>query len=260
MGLKLDITKEIDDQNALREKDKKFFQQSKMASMGEMLVYIAHHWRQPLSLISTVATSIDLLREMGMLNDEKLAKGMQDINKSVQSLSSTIEDFSHFFDNNQTKESFVLSDIINRAINILAIDFENHKITLELSNTLEIPMYGYSNEFIQAILNILNNAKDILLLQDKRIIQIKTFDIGTDVEIVICDNGGGIPDEIIRNIFEPYFTTKHKSQGTGMGLYNSYIIITNKMNGEINATNDEFIVDNKKYFGAKFTIKIPKNG
>jgi PAS domain S-box-containing protein len=259
VALKLNITKDIDAQNALREKEKKFFHQAKMASMGEMLHNIAHHWRQPLSLISTVATSIELQNDMNMLTNEKLSKGMQDINKSVQHLSSTIEDFANFFNYNKSKEYFLLDNIIKRTINIVTIDFTNNNIVLDSSTICEVKMHGYESELIQALLNILNNAKDILLLQEKRIIQIKTIDLESDIEITIHDNGGGIPDEIIKNIFEPYFTTKHKLQGTGMGLYSSYIIVTNRMGGEITAINEEFFYENKRYFGAKFILKIPKD-
>jgi len=259
IGLKLDITKELDAQNALGEKERNLFEQSKIASMGEMLFNIAHHWRQPLSLISTVATGIDLQREMGMLTDEKLDKAMKNINTSAQHLSSTIEDFASFFNTNQKKELFLLNDIIEKAIKIVASDFEENHITLEISNNIPTKLNGYEHELTQSIHNILNNAKDILLFQEARIVQIQTFELNNDVEVVIQDNGGGIPDEIIKNIFEPYFTTKHKSQGTGMGLYSSYITITNKMNGEITACNDEFFINGKRYFGAKFVVKLPKN-
>jgi PAS domain S-box-containing protein len=259
IGLKLNITKDINAQIALREKEKKFFDQIKMASMGELLHNIAHHWRQPLSLISTIATSVELQREMNMLDDAKLDKAMKDINKSVQNLSSTIEDFANFFNHNKTKETFVLSNILDRTLNIIEMDFKETHIILDISNNVTSEIYGYSSELMQAILNILNNAKDILVQQETRIVQLKTIEFRNYVEITIQDNGGGIPDEIIKNIFEPYFTTKHKSQGTGMGLYSSYIFITNKMDGEINAINEEFFYNEQKYYGAKFTIKIPKN-
>lgn len=259
IGLKLNITKDINAQIALREKEKKFFDQIKMASMGELLHNIAHHWRQPLSLISTIATSVELQREMNMLDDAKLDKAMKDINKSVQNLSSTIEDFANFFNHNKTKETFVLSNILDRTLNIIEMDFKETHIILDISNNVTSEIYGYSSELMQAILNILNNAKDILVQQETRIVQLKTIEFRNYVEITIQDNGGGIPNEIIKNIFEPYFTTKHKSQGTGMGLYSSYIFITNKMDGEINAINEEFFYNEQKYYGAKFTIKIPKN-
>ena len=259
IGLKLNITKDINAQIALREKEKKFFDQIKMASMGELLHNIAHHWRQPLSLISTIATSVELQREMNMLDDAKLDKSMKDINKTVQNLSSTIEDFANFFNHNKIKEIFVLNNIIDRTINIVEMDFKENHIILDISNDVAPQIYGYASELIQAILNILNNAKDILVQQETRIIQLKTIDFRNYVEITIQDNGGGIPDEIIKNIFEPYFTTKHKSQGTGMGLYSSYIFIANKMDGEITAINEEFFYDEQKYYGAKFILKIPKN-
>lgn len=260
VALKIDITKEIDAQNALREKEKKIFQEAKMTSIGEMLHNIAHHWRQPLSVISTVATSISLQHEMKMLTDEKLLKGMENINNSTQHLSSTIEDFASFFVKDKPKEYFGVESIIQRTLNLGNVDFNTLHIKVDMSMVLPIKMYGYDSELIQAILNILTNSKDVLIQKEERLIQIKTEELGEYVIITICDNGGGIPEEFMKKIFEPYFTTKHKSQGTGMGLYSTYTIINNRMNGSIKVTNDEFFVGDKRYFGAKFTIKVPKNG
>ncbi|MBI3873582.1 MAG: PAS domain S-box protein, partial [Arcobacter sp.] len=260
VGLKVDITKDLDAQNSLREQEKKYFNQAKMASMGELLCNIAHHWRQPLSLISTVATSVELQQEMNMLTEEKLAKGMQDINKSVQHLSTTIEDFANFFQTDKVKEYFSIKNIIERAINIVNMDFINNGIKIDISDIEDAKIYGYDSELIQAILNILTNAKDILVLSEARIIKIETKDIGAEmIELTVSDSGGGVPEEIMKNIFEPYFTTKHKSQGTGMGLYSSYNIVVNRLEGDLCVKNIEFMYQEKRYFGAKFILKIPKD-
>jgi C4-dicarboxylate-specific signal transduction histidine kinase len=119
-------------------------------------------------------------------------------------------------------------------------------------------MYGYDSELIQAILSILANAQDILIHKEEKVIQIKTEEDEQYIHLTIHDSGGGIPENLMKNIFEPYFTTKHKSQGTGMGLYSAYVIITNRMGGEISAINEQFFYQNQSYFGAKFILKIPK--
>jgi PAS domain S-box-containing protein len=259
IGLKYDITSELDAQHQIREKEKKIFNQAKMASMGELLHNIAHHWRQPLSLISTVATSIELQQEMNMLTGDKLAKGMDDINKSVQNLSTIIEDFANFFQKNKPKEYCSIKNVITRCVNIVSIDFVNNKIIFDIDEISSASLYCYDSELIQAILNILTNSKDALQNKDEKIIRIRTKENKYTIELTIEDSGGGISDEIMKNIFEPYFTTKHKSQGTGMGLYNSYNIVVNRLDGELSASNSEFEHNGKKYFGAKLTIIIPKN-
>ena len=260
VALKIDITKEIDAQNALREKEKKIFQEAKMTSLGEMLHNIAHHWRQPLSVISTVATSVSLQHEMKILTDEKLLKGMDNINNTAQHLSLTIEDFASFFVMDKPKEYFMVDSIIQRTLNLGNVDFHTLKFIVDTSLVSPIKMYGYDSELIQAILSILTNAKDILIHKDAKIIQIKASEMEDYIYLTIHDSGGGIPEEFMKKIFEPYFTTKHKSQGTGMGLYSAYTIITNRMNGEITVANEEFIFENQHYFGAKFIFKLPKNG
>ena len=258
VALKLNITKEIENQNALREKDRKFFEHAKIASMGELLNNIAHHWRQPLSIISTVATSIELQQEMGMLDGEKLTRGMGDINKAVQNLSSTIEDFASFFDQNRSKTYFELATIIEKGINIIQGEITNHKIKVAFYNSVSSKIYGYDSELLQAILNILTNAIDILSDKEDRAILIETKDMGLMCEILIADSGGGIPSDLMEKIFEPYFTTKHQSQGTGMGLYSTYDIVTNRLKGEIRASNSQFNIGESYYFGAQFVLKIPK--
>ena len=258
VALKLNITKEIENQNALREKDRKFFEHAKIASMGELLNNIAHHWRQPLSIISTVATSIELQQEMGMLDEEKLTRGMGDINKAVQNLSSTIEDFASFFDQNRSKTYFELETIIEKGINIVQGEISNLQIKIALHNGVSSKIYGYDSDLLQAILNILTNAIDILSDKADRAILVETKDLGSMCEILIADSGGGIPNELMEKIFEPYFTTKHQSQGTGMGLYSTYDIVTNRLKGEILVSNDQFTIEESSYFGAQFRLKINK--
>ncbi|HIP12576.1 MAG TPA: GHKL domain-containing protein, partial [Arcobacter sp.] len=255
-----DILISLQDITELKEKEKLIVQQSKMASMGEMLTNIAHQWRQPLSMISTSATSVSMQQEYGILNDEKLNKSMDDINNSAQFLSKTIEDFRNFFDENKIYSEFEVKDILDKTLQILSGNFRNKAIEIKLEID-ELKVFGLDSELMQVLINILNNARDIFEekeLNDKLIL-IKSYKDGNDIVISIHDNAGGIPENIIEKIFEPYFTTKHQSQGTGIGLYMSYDIITKNMSGKLKATNELINHNDSNRLGAKFEIIIPSN-
>jgi len=194
-----------------------------------------------------------------MLTPQKLTKGMEDINKSVQNLSKIIEDFANFFQTNKSKEYCSIKDIVQRSVNILGMYFSNNKIVFDIDDIVDVNLYCYDSELIQAILNILTNAKDAVEFKDDKVIRIRTVENLLSVEVIIEDSGGGILEGVEKNMYEPYFTTKHKSKGTGMGLYNSYNIVVNRLDGDLIGINGQFEYNNKKYFGAKFTISIPKN-
>ncbi|MAD41822.1 MAG: hypothetical protein CL623_05470 [Arcobacter sp.] len=240
------------------ERDRLFFQQSKMAAMGEMLGNIAHQWRQPLSVISTIATGSKIQKDMNVLSDTDFKKAMDSINETVQYLSETIEDFRSFFDNKNNKEKeFLLSRTIDKALNIVSSQFVSKDIEI-IKNLSEITILSSENEFIQVLLNILNNSKDALLKKEneRKLIFIDAYINNNNIIIEIKDNAGGINEEIIDRIFEPYFTTKHQSQGTGIGLYMSQDIITKHLNGILSVVNDEYIYENTRYKGAKFCIEF----
>ena len=240
------------------ERDKLFFQQSKMASMGEMLGNIAHQWRQPLSVISTAATGIKMQKEMNILTDKDFYYTMDSINKSAQYLSKTIEDFRGFFDPKNNKETeFLISDLIDKALNIIGSQFVAKDIEI-IRNIEKISIFSLENEFIQVVLNILNNAKDALLNleNDRKLIFINAYLENKTVIIEIKDNAGGIRDNIIQKIFDPYFTTKHQSQGTGIGLYMSQNIVKNHLNARLNVVNKDYLYEKINYRGASFSILI----
>ena len=257
----------LDDENILltfqnitdiKEKETMLIQQSKMASMGEMLTNIAHQWRQPLSMISTSATSISMQKEYGVLTDDKLLKSMDNINDSAQFLSKTIEDFRNFFEKNKEIKEFKIEEVISQTLKLLEGNFKNNAIdiVLDIDN---IEMKGLDSELVQVIMNILNNARDVLQekeLYDKAI-QIKAIENNENTIISIHDNAGGIPEEIMEKVFDPYFTTKHQSQGTGIGLYMSYEIITKNMNGELKVSNEILDYNDISRVGAKFELTIP---
>ena len=240
-----------------RQKDDILAQQSKMAAMGEMLQNISHQWRQPLSLISTVSTGVKINKEYGYLNDDELLESMDKINESTKYLSQTIEDFRDFSSPNKISTEFNLNTTINKAINLLKLQFTQKDINI-ITIINHSKIYGYENELIQVIINICNNARDELLklTKEKRLIFIETKIEDKKVEISIKDNAGGIDESIINRIFEPYFTTKHKSQGTGIGLFMSQQIIVNHMKGTLEVKNINFSYDKQDYRGAIFTITL----
>ncbi|AXK48111.1 hypothetical protein CRU87_01625 [Aliarcobacter trophiarum LMG 25534] len=244
--------------NELLEKDAIINQQSKMAAMGEMLENIAHQWRQPLSIISTIVTSMKLKKELGMLQDDEFVRNMDMINKSSQHLSNTIDDFRNFFKVEKESIEFDISKSIEKAIYLLSSRIENHDIKI-VQNLSTVYITSYENEFIQVLINILNNSIDILKdkNQNDRYIFLDLYTKDQNVVLKIKDSGGGIDNSLISRIFEPYFTTKYKSQGTGIGLYMSIEIISKHLNGELTVTNQEFSYKNSSFIGAEFTIKIP---
>jgi signal transduction histidine kinase len=236
----------------------KLFKADKMASMGEMISNIAHQWRQPLSVISTIATGIKLQKEINVLKDEDLVYNMELINKNAQYLSKTIDDFRNFIKGDQKIQNYNLADTITNFIHIVESSIKNYNINLILDLDTNINIEGNPNELIQCLINIFNNSKDALneTKQNKPLIFISTKREENTIFIKIKDNAGGIPKKIIPKIFEPYFTTKHQSQGTGLGLHMTYKLIQEGMNGKIDATNIEFEYEDKLYKGVEFKITI----
>ena len=245
----------------LKAKDKILFQQSKMASMGEMIGNIAHQWRQPLSVISTCASGYKFIKELEGLEDNKLYETLDMIIENTQYLSKTIDDFRNFFKADKVQEEFLVNDSILNVLKLSKSSIQNHNIQIETKFEEDIKVFGYPNEFLQVLLNIFNNAKDVLKSQanNERFMEIKTYTENKRAVIKVSDSGGGIDESIITKIFEPYFTTKHKSQGTGIGLYMSHQIIVEHMKGEIYAKNIELLRDDKKYKGCAIIIYLPFN-
>ena len=252
---KKDLEKEIG--NTI-EKEKLLIQQSKMATMGEMIGNIAHQWKQPLSVISTVSTGIKFQKEMDSLDDKDIITGMNDINNSVQYLAQTIDDFRNYFKPDKEKIHFKFINVFEDTIKLIYPQFKNYNI--EFINKIdESEIYGYRNEFLQVLINIFKNSKDELIKLDenqKRFIFIDAYKDNSNYIIKIKDNAQGIPLEIIEKIFDPYFTTKEEDKGTGIGLYMCKQIIKG-INGEIEVINMDYEYKEIKYTGAEFIISIP---
>ena len=242
----------------LKAKDNLFFQQSKMASMGEMIANIAHQWRQPLSLISTASSGIKIQKEYNTLTDEHFDKSLDAITNATQYLSQTIEDFKNFFSPKENQERFTIENLIARTLTLVSAELENKNISI-VKNIENIEIESFQNDFIQVLINIINNAKDALLKKEgEKLIFIESYlESNNQLILTITDNAGGIDQEILSKIFEPYFTTKYKSNGTGIGLYMVMEIIQKHMHGTIKVANTSYEYQNTKYKGAKFSIQIP---
>ena len=243
-----------------RKKDTMIAEQSRLASLGEMIGNIAHQWRQPLSAISTSASSVIIQNDLGMLDTAELNPALEKIIDKTRFLSQTIEDFRNFIEGKKEKVEFVISSAIDNALSVVDSSIANHGITIKKEYHDMVFITNYKNEFIQGVLNIINNAKDALEEKNKRgdrFLFISVTKKENDVIITFLDNAGGIQEEILARIFEPYFTTKHKSQGTGLGLYMTYKIITESMRGTLIAENHTYTYQEKECRGAKFTITLP---
>jgi len=224
-------------------------QQSKLAAMGEMIGMIAHQWRQPLNALAIKVQLIPEILEEENCDEKVIEKGYdfsRDIMKTINFMSHTIDDFRNFFKKDNEKIEFDISEAIEETLNLQKEQLKNHNIEV-MTNLNPIKIIGFKNEFKQVILNLINNAKDAIIENKKKgIIKISDYEHSGNIVIIIEDNGGGIKEEILDKIFEPYFSTKSK-QGTGLGLYMSNEIIK-RINGQIEVKNSEE--------GAKFIITI----
>lgn len=245
-----DITNEYELQKELEKQNALMVHQSRFASMGEMIANIAHQWRQPLNALGLLLQNLELAYEKNMINEEFIHRVINKGNYLTSSMSQTIDDFRNFFQPKSTVEIFKVSSSLNSIVEMLNPSFKSKNISIEQDVDKSTCVTGSSNEFAHVILNILNNAKDALLENgvDEKKINIAVFKNKGLVQIEITDNAGGIKDEILDKVFDPYFTTKDEGQGTGIGLYMSKSIIENNMNGSLNVQN----IQN----GAKFVIRL----
>ncbi len=257
LGVIQDLTNQIDNQNRLKEHEQLLIQQSKLASMGEMIANIAHQWRQPLSIISTSATGIKIQKEMGVLDDDSEIKSLDCINENAQYLSNTIEDFRDFFKKSKIKSFINLDKLLEKTLKLILTRLKNKEITI-VKNNLDIEFETYEREMIQVFINIINNSIDALENKDyDKFIFFETQKFEDKIIIKIKDNAGGIEENILDRIFEPYFTTKESKQGTGIGLYMCNEIIVKHLHGKILVSNESFEYKNQKYIGSLFVIELP---
>ena len=231
--------------------------QSKLASMGEMIGNIAHQYRQPLSVISTIASGISVQCSYEDISKEDLINNMKIIVEQTQYLSKTIDDFKNFIKPDENRKSINISSVVEKTISILKATLKNNDITLVKNLDEKFEIFGYENEFIQALINIINNAKDSIVhsqKESKRLIILTSKKVDDKYILQIQDSGTGIDENIIDRIFEPYFTTKYKSQGTGIGLSMTYKILKEHHNASIVVSNQNFFYEDISYYGASFEI------
>lgn len=233
------------------EKTLQIIHQSRLATMGEMVSMIAHQWRQPLASISAISGTLSLDIMMENYRADFFQKELDAIDELAQHLSSTIDDFRDFFKTDKELCYEEIKTIVEKSFKIIAPTLEARRITFNNSIEANIFVNTYVSEIKQVLLNIMKNAEDVLV--DKKIqnptIWIRGSENNGFAELIIEDNAGGISNEVINRIFEPYFTTKKSKDGTGLGLYMSKIIVEEHCKGKLSVENGEY--------GAKFTITIP---
>lgn len=235
-----------------REKEQLLIQKSKLIALGEMISNIAHQWRQPLSELSSILMFIKFKFDLNALDSQTMDKKSKEATQVLEYMSHTIDDFRNFFMPKKDKEEFYLNKVINSIMTIVSSGLQNNNINVEINIDDNITLKTYLNEYQQVILNILKNAKDILIEKNIKnpLIKMEAKIDETHIILTIEDNGGGVFVEPLNKIFEPYFTTKSKSDGTGIGLYMSKIIVEKNMQGILKVKNTNL--------GAKFYICIPK--
>ena len=237
-------------------KEKILSEQSKLASMGEMIGNIAHQWRQPLSVISTASTGMQLQKEFNMLTDEQFKEACESINNNAQYLSKTIDDFRDFIKDDKKKILFDIRENTDSFLSLINGSKKRQDINILIDMKKDILLNAHPNELIQCYMNMYNNSKDAFneLKILYRVIMITGTIQNNKIVIKFKDNAGGIKNNILAKIFEPYFTTKHKSQGTGLGLHMTYSLIIDGMNGNIEVRNVNFKYNGENFNGAEFTI------
>jgi len=220
------------------EKQKIMFWQSRLASLGEMIANIAHQWRQPLTELNLLLFS--LKKSINNANHEELDNLYNESKLLIQNMSTTIENFTNFFKPDKEKYYFKLADSINESINILDKTIKKEGICIN-TNFEDVKVLGISNELTQVIINLIQNSKDAFNKNNtkKKIININIVTDDEFVTIRFQDNAGGIDKKDIDKIFEPYFTTKHKSAGTGLGLFMSKMICEKSLNASINVESSK---------------------
>ncbi|NLW48457.1 MAG: PAS domain S-box protein [Firmicutes bacterium] len=233
-----------------REKDLMLIKQSRQAAMGEMIGNIAHQWRQPLNALGLMLQNIQDAYQYNEITPEYMESRAKKVKELIKHMSQTIEDFRNFYRPDKEKQKFRLEEVIDKTITFVEASFKNNNIELMFTVKNDIYIFGFPNEYSQVLINILNNAKDVLLakkIKNPRVDIELTGDQSLS-SVTITDNGGGIPDQIIDKVFEPYFTTKEPNQGTGIGLYMSKTIIEKNMGGRLSVVN--------LAGGAQFTIEV----
>ena len=249
-ALREEATERLCAVEALREKEQLLIQQSRLAAMGEMIGNIAHQWRQPLNLLGLTAQQLLLLYDLGEFDRAILAENVQKEMEIIQHMSQTIDDFRDYFQPDKEKCDFKVREVVANTLSLLSGSLQGLHIGVEIIAQDDPIIHGYPNEFAQVLLNIVINAKDILMEREIEHpkVTITTFSAGGSAVVTVADNGGGIPEEVVGKVFDPYFTTKGPQRGTGVGLFMSKNIIEKNMGGKLSVRN----LDD----GAEFRVEV----
>jgi len=254
--LNLNLEQRVKDEVALnRIKDKQINDQAKFVQIGELMSNIAHHWRQPLNAISTSASGMQVMRQIGASDPEEEDISIAQIIDSTKFLSSVIQDFADFINDNQNSSisTFKVQENINKSLNIIVSSLETNKINVIKNYPSEdIRINSIGGKLSNSLLNIFKNAQDALLKLPENIektIIISIEQNNDNILISIKDNANGIDDAVLPKIFDPYFTTKHQSQGTGLGLFTTKEDVEQHLKGSLNVRTSRD--------GTEFIIKLP---
>lgn len=246
-SLELRIAHALDD---LRQSDQMLILRDRQAVMGEMINNIAHQWRQPLNTLGLMVQQLPLYYGSAEFNSEFLEENTEKSMDLIMHMSRTIDDFRNFFRSDKQAVTFGVNKVIARTLPLIDKSFQEQQIKITLDPEGDPMINGYPNEYAQVLLNILMNARDALveLNPDDPLISIRTFTEEGKTVVTVTDNAGGIADDIIDRLFDPYFTTKGPDKGTGIGLFMSRTIIEKSMGGKLTVRNSGS--------GAEFRIAV----
>lgn len=270
LNLNQTLEKKVSDAvKEMQMKDAYLLHESRLSQMGEMMSMIAHQWKQPLSAISTLHITMLMAIELEEydLNDETqrekflryLREKLEKIGLHTNNLSHIISDFSNFYRPDKVQKETYLGDVVAHAYRLMedSLNDGGIDVCLELKSKKRVTLF--KNEFVQVMLNIVNNSKEQIKLKkvDEAQILIRSYDRGEVAVLEISDNGGGIDPDVLKRVFEPYFSTKLEKNGSGLGLHMSKSIIEQHHKGRIYAQNIENSMG--EITGAIFTIEIGGN-
>lgn len=248
--LEEEVVKEVEKR---RKSERRMYQQSRLAAMGQLIVAISHNWRNPLASLGLLIQDVEDAYEYGELNKEYIHDATKKSLTLIEYMSQTIDDFGNFFKPVGEQGSFFIGSVVDKTIHALSDEMAEHGITLrEKEGSLDFELFGYPDELQKVMENLINNAKDAITDDGERHVENGEITVSYAMsdkgrQIVIADNGGGIPENILDKVFDPYFTTKDQGKGTGLGLYMAKVIIENNMNGKMSVRNGkegaEFIIE-----------------
>ncbi|MDD2581252.1 MAG: DUF3365 domain-containing protein [Desulfuromonadaceae bacterium] len=225
----------------LRHKDQVMIQQGRLAAMGEMINNIAHQWRQPLNNVGLIIQSLKFSFDAGTVTHDELEQEIGEAMGIIMYMSRTIDDFRNFFREDKKKDAFPVGKAVHRTLEFVSNELASRNIRILFEDDESVAATGYQNEYAQVLLNILSNARETCIERNvsEPFIHIRITSENGRSAVYIRDNCGGIAEDIMPRIFDPYFTTRAPDKGTGIGLYMSKVIIEQHMGGHLTAKNVE---------------------